>query len=137
MKKQLSQKLIAASLPTVLAAPLVYAQSSDLIPPTQSGTLDPSVILGSSDRVNEIVAFKTGTPLKDTPRSVSVFTAEEIKNRGFDSLADIVDYTPGVTNTQGEGHRDAIVFRGVRSTADFFLDGVRDDVQYYPSLIHI
>ncbi|MEL6529385.1 MAG: TonB-dependent siderophore receptor, partial [Pseudomonadota bacterium] len=42
-----------------------------------------------------------------------------------------------VNTSQGEGHRDAIVFRGVRSTADFFIDGVRDDVQYYRSLYNL
>ncbi|MDF1815642.1 MAG: TonB-dependent siderophore receptor, partial [Verrucomicrobiales bacterium] len=47
------------------------------------------------------------------------------------------DYTPGLSNTQGEGHRDAVVFRGVRSTADFYIDGVRDDVQYYRSLYNV
>jgi catecholate siderophore receptor len=39
--------------------------------------------------------------------------------------------------SQGEGQRDAVVFRGVRSTADFFVDGVRDDVQYYRSLYNV
>ena len=39
--------------------------------------------------------------------------------------------------SQGEGHRDAVVFRGVRSTADFFIDGVRDDVQYYRPLYNL
>ena len=29
------------------------------------------------------------------------------------------------------------MFRGVRSTADFFQDGVRDDVQYYRSLYNV
>ena len=29
------------------------------------------------------------------------------------------------------------IFRGVRSTADFFQDGVRDDVQYYRSLYNV
>ena len=29
------------------------------------------------------------------------------------------------------------MFRGVRSTADFFIDGVRDDVQYYRSLYNL
>ena len=57
--------------------------------------------------------------------------------QGFSSIGDIVDYTPGVNTSQGEGHRDAIVFRGVRSTADFFLDGVRDDVQYYRPLYNL
>jgi len=42
-----------------------------------------------------------------------------------------------VNTSQGEGHRDAVVFRGIRSTADFFIDGNRDDVQYYRPLYNI
>ena len=57
--------------------------------------------------------------------------------QGFTSLGDIVNYTPGINTSQGEGHRDAIVFRGVRSTADFFIDGVRDDIQYYRPLYNL
>ena len=57
--------------------------------------------------------------------------------QGFDSIGDIVNYTPGVSNSQGEGHRDSVVFRGVRSTADFFVDGVRDDVEYYRGLYNL
>ena len=38
---------------------------------------------------------------------------------------------------RARGHRDAVVFRGVRSTADFFIDGVRDDVQYYRPLYNL
>jgi catecholate siderophore receptor len=53
------------------------------------------------------------------------------------SIGDIIDYTPGVINSQGEGHRDAIVIRGKRTTQDFFRDGVRDDVQYYRPLYNI
>ena len=30
-----------------------------------------------------------------------------------------------------------MVFRGVRSTADFFIDGARDDSQYYRSLYNL
>lgn len=82
-------------------------------------------------------SIKTPTPVIDVPQSVSIVTAEEISERGHNSIADIVNYTPGVTMAQGEGHRDAVVFRGVRSTADFFLDGVRDDVQYYRPLYNL
>lgn len=85
----------------------------------------------------EMTAFRTDTPLIDIPQSVSIFTEERIDDQGFTSLGEIVDYTPGLNNTQGEGHRDAIVFRGVRSTADFYLDGVRDDVQYIRPLYNI
>ena len=43
-------------------------------------------------------------------------------------------YTPGLSVSQGEGHRDAIIIRGIQTTADFFVDGIRDDVQYYRPL---
>ena len=87
-----------------------------------------------SDQVN---ALKTPTPVIDVPQSLSITSADEIALRGFDSVGDIVDYTPGVNMNQGEGHRDAVVFRGILSTADFFVDGVRDDVQYYRSLYNV
>lgn len=87
-----------------------------------------------SDQIN---ALKTPTPIRDVPQSLSIVTDEQIELRGFDSIADIIDYTPGVNTSQGEGHRDAVVFRGVRSTADFFIDGVRDDVQYYRPLYNL
>jgi catecholate siderophore receptor len=47
------------------------------------------------------------------------------------NMADVVRYVPGVTMGQGEGHRDAPTIRGNSSTADFFIDGVRDDAQYF------
>ena len=80
-------------------------------------------------------ALRTPTPIIDVPQSLSIISADELATRGFDSIEDIINYTPGVNTSQGEGHRDAVVFRGVRSTADFFIDGVRDDVQYYRPLI--
>lgn len=86
---------------------------------------------------DQITALKTPTPILDVPQSLSITTAEDIIKQGFDSIGDIVLYTPGVIQSQGEGHRDAIVIRGVRSTADFFIDGVRDDVQYYRSLYNL
>lgn len=87
-----------------------------------------------SDQVN---ALKTPVPVINVPVSVSIITDEDIARRGFTELGDLVRYTPGVNTSQGEGHRDAIVFRGNRSTADFFQDGVRDDVQYYRSLYNV
>ena len=87
-----------------------------------------------SDQVN---ALKTPVPVLDVPQTVSIVTDEDIRKQGFRQIGDIVRYTPGVNTSQGEGHRDAVVFRGVRSTADFFQDGVRDDVQYYRSLYNV
>ncbi|AOL24544.1 catecholate siderophore receptor [Erythrobacter litoralis] len=102
-----------------------------------SPALDNIVVEGEvlySDLVN---ALKSPTPILDVPQSLSIVTDEEIERRGFTSIAQIADYTPGVTMSQGEGHRDAIIIRGIRSTADFFIDGVRDDVQYYRALYNL
>lgn len=87
-----------------------------------------------SDTIN---ALKTPTPILDVPQSLSLMSAADIRARGFNSIGEVVTYMPGVTTSQGEGHRDAVVFRGVRSTADFYIDGVRDDVQYYRPLYNL
>lgn len=95
------------------------------------------VVTGQVLYANQINALRTPTPIIDVPQSLSIFTAAEISQRGFSSIGQIIDYTVGVNTSQGEGHRDAVVFRGVRSTADFFIDGVRDDVQYYRPLYNL
>ncbi|WP_420934206.1 TonB-dependent receptor [Alteromonas sp. A081] len=87
--------------------------------------------------VNQSNSIKSPTPIIDVPQSLSIMTAEEITARGITSVGQIIDYTPGVNTSQGEGHRDSVVFRGVRSTADFYIDGNRDDVQYYRALYNV
>jgi catecholate siderophore receptor len=88
----------------------------------------------SLDKINSV---KTPTPIIDVPQSLSIFTADQIDQQGVKSIGDMINYTAGVNTSQGEGHRDSVVFRGVRSTADFFVDGVRDDVQYYRPLYNV
>ena len=95
------------------------------------------VVKGKVLYSDQVTALKTPVPIIDVPQTLSIVTDDEIRIQGFRELGDIVRYTPGVNTSQGEGHRDAIVFRGVRSTADFYLDGVRDDVQYYRSLYNL
>lgn len=99
--------------------------------------LEDFVVKGGSLYTDQFNALKTPTPIIDVPQSLSIITSEDIARRGFNSIGDIINYTPGVNNSQGEGHRDAIVFRGIRSTADFYVDGIRDDVQYYRPLYNI
>ena len=111
---------------------LAFSHSS-----TYAQTTDEIIVKGKvlySDQVN---ALKTPVPILNVPQSLSIVTDEDIRAQGFRSIGDIARYTPGVNTSQGEGHRDAIVFRGVRSTADFYLDGMRDDVQYYRSLYNL
>ena len=79
-------------------------------------------------------ATKTDTLLLDVPQSISLVTRGLIDNQAMRSMADLVLYVPGVQMGQGEGHRDAPTLRGNSTTADFFVDGIRDDVQYYRDL---
>src|SRR5205085_6904422 len=53
------------------------------------------------------------------------------------SVSDVVAYVPGITSHQGENNRDQLVIRGNNTSADFFLNGVRDDVQYYRDLYNV
>jgi len=82
-------------------------------------------------------ATKTLTPLRDVPQSVTVLSREVIRDQGMQSIADVVRYVPGITANQGENNRDQVVIRGNSSSADFFVDGVRDDVQYYRDLYNL
>jgi catecholate siderophore receptor len=82
-------------------------------------------------------ATKTLTPLRDVPQSVSVVTRELVQDQLMMSMGDVVRYTPGITAIQGENNRDQVVIRGNSSSADFFVDGVRDDVQYYRDLYNL
>ncbi len=86
---------------------------------------------------NSVTATKTDTPLLDIPQSISVVTRERLDDQAQRSMAEVLRYVPGVTVGQGEGNRDQITLRGQNTTADFFLDGVRDDVQYFRSLYNI
>jgi catecholate siderophore receptor len=132
---QLLKSANISSRNLLLGTGLVLMASTSAV--AQTNTDDEIVVIGKylfSDKVN---ALKSPTPIIDVPQSLSIVTADQITNQGFDSVGDIINYIPGVTNSQGEGHRDAVVFRGVRSTADFFVDGVRDDVQYFRGLYNI
>ena len=61
-------------------------------------------------------------------------TKDFIRDQGFQSLTDVTRYVPGVAIHQGEGNRDELVIRGVDSSANFFVNGFRDDVQYFRDL---
>ena len=76
-------------------------------------------------------ATKTDTELRDIPQSISVITQDLVKDQSIQSVSEAVRYVPGVTAAQGEGNRDALIFRGNITTGDLFIDGLRDDVQTY------
>ena len=82
-------------------------------------------------------ATKTNTDVKDIPQALTTVTSQQISDQQFRSVGDLLLYVPGASYGGGEGNRDQIVLRGNSSTADFFVDGVRDDVQYFRDFYNI
>ena len=82
-------------------------------------------------------ATRTATPLRDVPQAVNVVSSPLIADQRMTSIGDVVRYMPGVGIAQGEGNRDTPILRGNSTTADFFVDGVRDDVQYFRDVYNV
>jgi catecholate siderophore receptor len=134
MKKLKSQRWARAMVAVALSSFHINAFADE----KASGELEPLGVVGSKQELQKLSSgLKSSLPANKTPQSLSVISADQIKAQGLKSVGDIIDYTPGVTNSQGEGHRDAAVIRGIRTTQDFYRDGIRDDVQYYRPLYNV
>lgn len=82
-------------------------------------------------------ATKTSGLARDVPQSILTVSRQLVRDQGMQGMADVVRYVPGITMGQGEGNRDQPTIRGNSSTADFFVDGVRDDAQYLRDLYNV
>lgn len=118
-------------------AALVLAQAANADAIRYASVTDIVFVSGERLQRNDAetsTATRTTTPIADIPQAITVIDESLIDDAAMRSLADVLRFTPGATMGQGEGHRDAPTLRGSSSTADFFVDGVRDDVQYFRDL---
>jgi len=130
-----------------LATPYVVLAAEEAGKNSQAETLDEVKVSATSTKETKATegyvgkrsttATKTDTLLRDVPQSISVTTQELMKDQAVQNLGDVVRYTPGVGQAQGEGNRETFIFRGNSTTGDFFVDGMRDDTQYYRDLYNI
>jgi catecholate siderophore receptor len=129
--------LIACLLATTAAGPALAddagATPTSLPKVTVTGEHDSNGYLAERSRT----ATKTDTPLLDVPQSVSVVTRDLMQDQSMQGLGDLMRYVPGAGMAQGEGNRDTVILRGNSSTSDFFVDGVRDDVEYFRDLYNL
>jgi catecholate siderophore receptor len=154
VKAALDQLLVGNGLQAVPQAEgYVVKKSQEAIVDTEAGTAPspslpahitvlPSLMVSASrgsDYVakRSVTATRTDTLLRDVPQAITVVTQDLIKDQSMQSMADVVRYVPGVGISQGEGNADAPIFRGNRSTADFYVDGIRDDVEYFRDLYNM
>ena len=136
---------INTGLPTAQAvhplatSPSVGGVTLDMISVAGSGAGRGLVVDSSGSQVGYLArrlrsSTKTDTPLIDTPQAISVVTEAQIRDQNVQSIGEALRYVPGVAIAQGEGHRDEILIRGQRTTADFFVNGIRDDARYFRDL---
>ena len=82
-------------------------------------------------------ATKTNTDVRDIPQALTVVSSGQIADQQLRSVVDLLNFVPGASYGSGEGNRDTMILRGNNSTADFFVDGVRDDVQYFRDFYNV
>ncbi len=87
--------------------------------------------------VSASTASKIDLPLKETPASLTVVPAALMQDQAMQSLADVMRSVPGTSVHQGEGNRDQFVLRGISTSADLYIDGVRDDAQVFRDLYNL
>jgi catecholate siderophore receptor len=129
--------LIGGAAPAFAAEAAAEAASNEVV-----DSSDQPDIVVTGQRVEYGVrttsaATRTNTAIRDIPQALTVISSGQIADQQLRSISDLLNFVPGASYNSGEGNRDAIVLRGNSSTADFFIDGVRDDVQYFRDFYNI
>jgi catecholate siderophore receptor len=138
-----SAAALAASLLIAEQPPILASLDAPAAPAEDEAAQDPRgsvIVTGTRDRYGAEetrTGTRTDTALQDIPQAISVVSERQIEDMNLRSIGDVLRYVPGATIAQGEGHRDQIVLRGNNSTSDFFIDGLRDDIQYYRPLYNV
>ena len=132
--------LVMAAIPATTLAQNTITPSY-LPPNNEVVRLEAFVVKGQKEQSyaiqRSLTATKTDTALIDVPQAITVITRELIDDQGMRSIGDVTRYVPGAGIAQGEGNRDTPVLRGNSTTADFFIEGIRDDVQYFRDLYNV
>jgi len=133
---------LAAAL--VCGAAPAHAAGTDATASADAGTdagTGPDIVI-TGERVPYGVkvttsATKTATDIRNVPQAMTIISSQQIADQQIRSVGEMLLFVPGASYNSGEGNRDTLVLRGNSSTADFFVDGVRDDVQYFRDFYNV
>ncbi|MCA0994927.1 TonB-dependent receptor [Alloyangia pacifica] len=120
-----------ASASLIAIAGAAQAQSTadlfDLGEIVLEGEYDPSDPVPGYVATTAQTATKTGTPILETPQSISVITGEQIEDQGATTLGDTLGYTSGLlAQPYGTDPRfDAPTIRGFDGSNAQYLNGLR------------
>ncbi len=94
-------------------------------------------VVGKRSQHEEVAtATRTATPAKLVPQSIESVKASELTAFGQPTLSEALIGIPGV-NASGDTRFDGVTIRGFSASNDFYLDGLRDDMQYTRDLGNI
>ena len=127
------------------AAPALAAEAAGAAGAADAAAADPTaqteiVITGERPEYgvrSTSTATKTRTAIRNIPQALTVISESQIEDQAIRSIAELLTFVPGATPGTGESNRDQLTLRGNNTTADFFSDGVRDDVQYFRDFYNV
>ncbi|MCO4205198.1 TonB-dependent receptor [Aeromonas taiwanensis] len=94
-------------------------------------------VVGKRSQHDEVAtATRTNTPAKLVPQTIDSVKASELTAYGQPTLSEALTGIPGV-NASGDTRFDGVNIRGFSASNDFYLDGLRDDMQYTRDLGNI
>lgn len=115
-------------LPTATAVSLaLLSNSAFAAEQTNKKDTDPieKITVNGKYIVNENIDTATGLGLsiRETPQSVTVFTAERIRDQDLDTIIDAVDNTVGLSSSKMDNIRNTMQSRGF-NVSNYQIDGV-------------
>jgi catecholate siderophore receptor len=131
-------RLLSASLLVALASGAAPAFAAD----AAADATDQSEIVVTGERQeygvrSTTTGTRTNTDIRNIPQALTVISERQIADQQLRSIADLLMFVPGATPGTGEANRDQFTIRGNNTTADFFVDGIRDDVQYFRDFYNV
>lgn len=144
MNKGLHIVSFASALLAGVSSPALAAEAADsteAAADAAASTAEPAVVV-TGQRMEYGVrststATKTNTDIRNIPQALTVISEKQIEDQAIRSVAELLTFVPGASPATGESNRDTFTLRGNSSTADFFIDGIRDDVQYFRDFYNV
>jgi catecholate siderophore receptor len=123
----LSAALFAGAAGLALATAAHADTATDASGGTEVSTVDVNGKIAPADKTTSIALVPTN--LKDTPQTLQVIDAAQLKTQGVTSLEQALRNVPGITIAIGEGGTlsgDQFKIRGFDAKDDIYVDGLRD-----------
>jgi catecholate siderophore receptor len=110
------------------------AQSLTLVLPLAASADNIDVHADTFLATDATTATRLPLSVLQTPQQLDVLTPELLRARATESMKSALELIPAAGLQLGEGRRDNFFLRGFNAVTDMYIDGVRDDAQYYRDL---